>query len=515
MSLHGNQKKFDKNGDGRLNAGEWHRWYFATYGHDIEMSERRKQALAEDDWNSWLAQSAHTIRRAANSFVAAACTILPSTQDDAKELAWRALLCQITTALVEGDRWLIRNNISSSGIYVNGKVGFPFRVWAYDLAKLSGLCSQKTFEQAARSRQVLFASEGELTAERCGSFWQQVIAQLPPYDETSEPSFADGAVCSLSFAPDTDPAIERALEDLLQSLFPLAAFFAGEMDAADRRNNRFSDYFISHWRRLRGVYIPFCDAEVEQLLAEFPQLKDRWTPERLSQMECADLLDELYRAEPELALTIWRSLAETTEPITDPETAEQFFCRLETVLYDGEADPELLRPLLDALQEEAFARQMFQSAFVNFFHANLINAAPVCGKYQLAEHFRELLYDNPLPRKRWELCDEELEALFAPEGTAKPAGAVPAAYEAVLPDDGTVFHYCTVQLAGIPRPYVYLTEALPLKVGDWVEVPFGKDDIPRRGQVSSLTDCTRTAAPWPPEQTKTVLRVLEAPHKEA
>lgn len=71
MALHGNQKKFDKNGDGRLSAGEWQNWYSATYGHDIEMSERRKQTQAEDDWNSQLAQSAHTIRRAAAVFVAA------------------------------------------------------------------------------------------------------------------------------------------------------------------------------------------------------------------------------------------------------------------------------------------------------------------------------------------------------------------------------------------------------------------------------------------------------------
>lgn len=80
-----------------------------------------------------------------------------------------------------------------------------------------------------------------------------------------------------------------------------------------------------------------------------------------------------------------------------------------------------------------------------------------------------------------------------------------------LPDDGTVFHYCTVRLQGVRRPYAYLTGNLTLKVGDWVEVPFGKDDTPRCGQIGSLTDCTRLVAPWPPEQTKAVLRVVEAP----
>lgn len=514
MALWGSQKKYDKNGDGRLSASEWHSWYFGTYGHDIEMSERRMQAQAENSWNSWIAQTARTTRFAANSFVTAACTILPSTQPDAEDLAWRTLLCQITAALTEGNCWLVRQTISSSGVYARGKVGYPYRAWAYDLAKLSGRCSQKEFEQAARGKRVLFASEGTLTAEHCGSFWQQIIARLLPYDETSEPSLVDGAVCSLTFAPDTDPAIERALEDLLQSLFPLAAFFADKMDDANERNNRFLEYFIAHWRRLQGVYLPFCDDEVEQLVEEFPQLEDLWTHNELAQMDCADQPDKVYRAHPELALTIWRSLAETTEPITDPEAAEQFFSRLLTVLHDGEDDPELLRPLLDALDEEAFARQIFQSAFVNFFHVNLIKAALACGKCRMAEHFRELLKGNPLPRRRWELSDEDLEELFVPEETAEPVRAAPAAPVAAeddLPDDGTVFHYCTVRLQGVRRPYAYLTGDVPLQVGDWVEVPFGKGDIPRRGQVSALTACTRTAAPWPPERTKTVLRIAETP----
>lgn len=370
MALWGNEEKFDRNSDGRLSASEWHSWYFGTYGHDIEMSERRMRAQTEDNWSSQLAQSAQATHYAASSFVTAACTILPSTQPDAEDLAWRTLLCQITAALTEGNCWLIQQTVSSSGTYVKGKVGYPYRAWAYDLAKLSGRCSQKEFEQAAHSRRVLFASEGTLTAEHCGTFWQQIIARLPPYDETSEPSFADGAVCSLTFAPDVDPAIERALEDLLQSLLPLAAFFADKMDDSDERNNRFLEYFIAHWRRLRGVYVPFCDDEVERLAGEFPQLKDRWTHDDLAQMDCADLLDKLYRAEPELALTIWRVLAETMEPITDSETAEQFFYRLEKVLCDGGNDPELLRPLLDALDEKFFARQMFQSAFVKWKQKN-------------------------------------------------------------------------------------------------------------------------------------------------
>lgn len=79
------------------------------------------------------------------------------------------------------------------------------------------------------------------------------------------------------------------------------------------------------------------------------------------------------------------------------------------------------------------------------------------------------------------------------------------------PDDGTVYHYCSVQVQGTRRPYAYLTGGLPLKVGDWVELPFGKDDVLRQGQIKAVMDCTRMVAPWPPEQTKTVIRTIDAP----
>ena len=99
-----------------------------------------------------------------------------------------------------------------------------------------------------------------------------------------------------------------------------------------------------------------------------------------------------------------------------------------------------------------------------------------------------------------------------PSGSTKPrshATAKPIAD--TKPDDGTVYHYCSVQVQGTRRPYAYLTGGLPLKVGDWVELPFGKDDVPRHGQVKAVMDCTRMVAPWPPEQTKTVIRTIDAP----
>lgn len=131
---------------------------------------------------------------------------------------------------------------------------------------------------------------------------------------------------------------------------------------------------------------------------------------------------------------------------------------------------------------------------------------------------------NPvkLRGERWECpycCDcgrislPEIHITVNIESRACPAPASnrTKAPAASVPDDGAVFHYCAVQIPGIPRSYAYLTGGLPLKAGSWVEVPFGRNDIPRRGQVVSLTNCTRATAPWPPEQTKTVLCSAPAP----
>ena len=115
---------------------------------------------------------------------------------------------------------------------------------------------------------------------------------------------------------------------------------------------------------------------------------------------------------------------------------------------------------------------------------------------------------NPYLEENWE---KRFRRVFA-SGKSKPShhtAKTPAAD--TKPDDRTVFHYCSVQVQGTRRPYAYLTGGLPLKAGDWVELPFGREGAPRRGQVKAVMDCTRMAAPWPPEQTKAVIRMIDAP----
>ena len=42
--LYGSQKRFDKNGDCKLKGVEWQRWYWRTFGDEIEAKEKRRRA---------------------------------------------------------------------------------------------------------------------------------------------------------------------------------------------------------------------------------------------------------------------------------------------------------------------------------------------------------------------------------------------------------------------------------------------------------------------------------------
>ena len=501
----GSQRKFDKNGDGRLSSGEWRDWYLSTYGHDMEMAERKKISQMESGWEAWLNGTAQVVRNAAGIFLESACMLLPPNSET---LAWQTLLYQMMLGFQEGNRWNT-SECTNTNMFAGNRVFYPYRSLAFDLAKISGQCSENELERAILRGRPLFCDVGELTAEHCGSFWQQVIMQLPPYNEESEPEIREGNVESISYASGFPLELQTGLENMVTSLFPLASFFAGAAeDAADRRNTRFLRYFVFHWRRMRGIYVApsfFPGISVKQLQEEFPSLCE-WSMEELSG-ECNPYqIEEMYRTNPRRTIELWRSLVNTTEPLTEPDQAEDYFYQLEDIWYRGEKEPELLQPILEALRDERFARQMFQSAYVNYFHQTIINAARACGEDELADHCLALLLKNPLPKEQWALSEYDIEELCS---AAKPR-SVPA-HAIDLPDDGTVFNYCTVRLEGIGQVYTYLIGNLPLNVGDWVEVPFGRENQPRCGQVTSMTDCTRGTAPWPPEQTKMVLRILEAP----
>lgn len=461
--------------------------------------EQRK--AARERQNAWWKNAAVTTRNAALTFVDAVARLLP-TYPESKAFAWRVVLCQVSTGLIESGLWNGTWDDEEDDSVI-GRVFYPYRALANDLADFSGISNSATIEKAVRSRQPLFQSEGQLTDGTCGKFWELLIGQLPPYDK-EDPSMQGGHLY-MGRAFGGKNLTESAIEDILCSILPLASFFAGcTGEKADTRNNCFLGYFTEHWKRLRGEKVDpmdYDDSAVARIVEQFPELKNEYKIEDLFNMHASELLEGIYSTDPQRAIAMWRSLPQEQKPLQDDFLSEDFFYILDFLWYYKEFDEDAIAPLLDAIQkDDTFAEMVFRSHYVCKLHLYLIQAAIEQGKTELAEHLYALLQSNPLPREEW--CED------------------PDAFKALMEErfdtenNAPKYHYCSVQV-GNNRPYAYLTAGLPVKRGDRVRVPYGKKNEPKEGIVRSVGDYTRDTAPWPPEKTKRVLEILPKPQETA
>ena len=476
--------------------------------------EQRK--AARERQNAWWKNAAVTTRNAALTFVDAVTRLLP-TYPESKAFAWRVVLCQVSAGLIESGLWngTWDDEVDDSVI---GRVFYPYRALANDLADFSGISNSATIEKAVRSRQPLFQSEGQLTDKACGKFWELMIGQLPPYSKEA-PSMQDGHLY-MGRAFGGKNLTENAIEDALCSILPLAAFFAGcTGEKADARNNRFLGYFTSHWKRLRGEKVDpmdYDDSAVARLVEQFPELRDEYKIEDLFNMHASELLEGIYSTDPQRAITMWRSLPEKQKPLQDDFLSEDFFYILDFLWYYKEFDEDAITPLLDTIQkDDTLAEMVFRSRYVCKLHLYLIQAAFEQRKTELAEHLYALLQSNPLPREEWHEDSDEFDSLMEEYADTEDDELDSLTEECITPKDNTpIYHYCSVQV-GNNRPYAYLTAGLPVKRGDRVRVPYGKENEPKEGIVRSVGDYTRDTAPWPPEKTKRVLEILPKPQETA
>ena len=59
------------------------------------------------------------------------------------------------------------------------------------------------------------------------------------------------------------------------------------------------------------------DSAVARIVAQFPELKNEYDSADLFNMSGTELLEEIYHADPQRAITMWRSLPEKQEPLSD------------------------------------------------------------------------------------------------------------------------------------------------------------------------------------------------------
>ena len=359
-------------------------------------------------------------------------------------------------------------------------------------------------------RGVLFCEEAALSETDCGTFWTELLSTRPVEDYYNR----------------VDP---DGLFDLLSELSSAYAYFGGkkdeEMGEAQDYQNALEEAYHTHWQNkvllhpdaeraerllAQGEFPDYEDICREILLVEYPEEVPHESAEDFNELSWESILDDVFASNTAKGIQMWRSLLNIAEPSlkTDAKTAEKLLPDWDWL--DSPSHDQVL--LLTALDDERFASQLFESASIGRLQYDVLNACRDCGQEKLGQHCLELALKNPYLEENWEKRFRRVFTTTLPSGSTKPrshATAKPIAD--TKPDDGTVYHYCSVQVQGTRRPYAYLTGGLPLKVGDWVELPFGKDDVPRHGQVKAVMDCTRMVAPWPPEQTKTVIRTIDAP----
>ena len=360
-------------------------------------------------------------------------------------------------------------------------------------------------------RGVLFCEEAALSETDCGTFWTELLSTRPVEDYYNR----------------VDP---DGLFDLLSELSSAYAYFGGkkdeEMGEAQDYQNALEEAYHTHWQNkvllhpdaeraerllAQGEFPDYEDICREILLVEYPEEVPHETAEDFDELSWNDILNDVFASNMAKGIQMWRRLLDIAEPDlkTDAKTAEKLLPDWDWL--DSPSHDQVLL-LLTALDDERFASQLFESASIGRLQYDVLNACRDCGQEKLGQHCLELALKNPYLEENWEKRFRRVFTTTLPSGSTKPrshATAKPIAD--TKPDDGTVYHYCSVQVQGTRRPYAYLTGGLPLKVGDWVELPFGKDDVPRHGQVKAVMDCTRMVAPWPPEQTKTVIRTIDAP----
>ena len=328
-----------------------------------------QREAARERQNAWWQNAAATTRNAALTFVEAVKRLLP-TYPESKAFAWRVVLCQVSTGLIESGLWngTWDDEVDDSVI---GRIFYPYRALANDLADFSGISNSATIEKAVRSRQPLFQSEGQLTDKICGKFWELMIGQLPPYDK-EDPSMQGGHLY-MGRAFGGKNLTESAIEDILCSILPLASFFAGcTGERADNRDNRYLGYFTTHWKRLRGEKVDpmdYDDSAVARIVAQFPELKDEYKIEDLFNMHASELLEGIYSTDPRRAIAMWRSLPEKQKPLQDDFLSEDFFYILDFLWYYKEFDEDAITPLLDTIQkDDTLAEMVFRSRYVCKLH---------------------------------------------------------------------------------------------------------------------------------------------------
>ena len=196
--LYGSQKRFDKNGDGKLKGTEWQRWYQYAYGDEIEAKEKRRRAntAAEQKRAQIAADFADHVSDLINWIYRDLAHLEGEREDQAirtMHLALYVISAALQTQKVdESMRYLLR------------------AFWNEFQPTLD-----ESVYQALCAKQVLFAEIGEISEKCLGSFWRNLLDNLPPErrigkDDDLQELLDDMSQLYNYFSSDSTPKIDFA-----------------------------------------------------------------------------------------------------------------------------------------------------------------------------------------------------------------------------------------------------------------------------------------------------------------
>ena len=197
--LYGSQKRFDKNGDGKLKGAEWQRWYQYAYGDEIEAKEKRRRAnTAEQKRAQIAADFADHVSDLINWMYRDLAHLEGEREDQAIRTMHLALYV-ISTALQT-------QKVDESMRYLLRAFWNEFQP-TFDESVYQALCA----------KQVMFAEIGEISEKRLGSFWRNLLDNLPPErrvgkDDDLQELLDDTSCLYNYFRDDSAPEIDFAKE---------------------------------------------------------------------------------------------------------------------------------------------------------------------------------------------------------------------------------------------------------------------------------------------------------------
>ena len=161
--LYGSQKRFDKNGDGKLKGAEWQRWYQYAYGDEIEAKEMRRRANAAAEQKR--AQIAADFVDHVSDLINWMYRDLAHLEGEREDQAIRTM----HLALYVISAALQTQTIDESMRYL-------LRAFWNEFQPTLG----ESVYQALCAKQLLFEEYGAISERRFGSFWRNLLDNLPP-----------------------------------------------------------------------------------------------------------------------------------------------------------------------------------------------------------------------------------------------------------------------------------------------------------------------------------------------